>query len=113
MASVAIFCAIGAFSSDYQVTTVFVMFAFGILGLLMKKLGFPIAPLILGLVVGNDLLDANFRRAFLAGKGSFLPFVTRPASLILVILLILVIGKEFLLPVLKERRAKQKEKIES
>jgi len=109
MSVVAILCAIGGFSAYNRIQDVYVMFIFGILGMIMKKLDFPIAPLLLSLVVGGELGDANFRRALLAGKGSFLPFITRPISIVLVIAILYMIFIEFVWPVIKRSRQSSKE----
>lgn len=108
MAVVAILCAIGGFSAYNRIQDVYIMFAFGIIGMIMKKLDFPIAPLLLSLVIGGELCDANFRRALLAGKGSFLPFVTRPISLILILAILYMIFIEFVWPIIKKSRQSTK-----
>ena len=105
MAGVVVLCAIGGFSSSNRIPDVYIMFVFGIIGLLMKKTNFPIAPMLLGLVVGGELADANFRRAILAGKGSFLPFISRPVSAILVACLLFVVLKEFVWPLIRKPQA--------
>jgi len=109
MACVVILCVIGSFSSDYRLQSVYLMFVFGILGLIMKKLKFPIAPMLLGLVVGGSIGDANFRRAILAGKGSFEPFFTRPVSAIMVAFILYIIFKEFIWPIIKKKCELKKE----
>jgi putative tricarboxylic transport membrane protein len=103
MASVVCLCAIGAFSASYRFGDIYLMFFFGLIGLAMRWAGIPIAPMILGLVIGGDLVDSNFRRAVLAGKGSLLPFFTRPVSLILLIILALLMGKEVFGPAIKRK----------
>ncbi len=105
MATVICLCSMGAFSNSSRESDIVVMFVFGIIGLLMKKAKIPISPMVLGLVVGKELIDSNFRRAVLAGKGSLLPFVTRPISLALIVLLLIVVLKDILNPVLKRRKA--------
>ena len=107
MAAVICLCSVGAFSNTNRYGDIVVMFVFGVLGLIMKKIKLPIAPMVLGIVVGNNLIDANFRRAILAGRGSLLPFVTRPISLALVVLLVVIVLKDMLTPVLKRRREKR------
>ena len=98
MACVAMLCALGSYSASNRLQDVLVMFVFGLLGLIMKKLDFPIAPMLLGIVVGGELADGNFRRALLAGKGSFLPFVTRPVSMVLILALVFVLLQEYVFP---------------
>ena len=104
MAAVVILCAMGGYSANSRIGDVYLMFVFGIIGLIMKKLDFPIAPMLLGIVVGGSLADANFRRAILAGKGSFLPFFTRPISMLLIAALVYILAKEYLFPVLRKNK---------
>lgn len=106
MATVICLSSMGAFSNASRETDIVIMFVFGIIGLLMKKTNIPISPMVLGLVVGRDLVDSNFRRAILAGHGSLAPFFTRPISLALIALLVLMIGKSALTPVLARHRKK-------
>ena len=103
MAAVTCLCAVGAFSSSYRFEDIYLMFFFGVVGLLMQKGNFPIAPMILGLVIGGELVDANFRRAVLAGKGSLAPFVTRPLSMVLVAILVIIMVNEFFGPAIKRK----------
>jgi len=107
LAFVVSLCAIGAFSASRRYNDIIVMFLFGLLGLAMNKNKFPIPPMILGIVVGGRLVDAYFRRAIMAGHGSFLPFVTRPFSAVLVSILVILLFVEFVLPVIKKRRSKK------
>jgi putative tricarboxylic transport membrane protein len=77
-------CAIGAFSLNLSHFDIAVMAAFGVLGVLMRLSGFPAAPLVMGLILG-PFLETNFRRTLLLSEGSFLPFVQRPFSVVLLI----------------------------
>ena len=70
----------------------------------MKRNGFPIAPMIIGVVVGSDLVDSNFRRAVLAGQGDFSPFFTRPVSMVLILILALLLFKEFVWDKIKVKK---------
>ena len=105
MAFVVSLCAIGAFSASRRYQDIIVMFIFGLLGLAMNKNKIPVPPMILGIVVGGALVDANFRRAIMAGHGSFLPFITRPFSAGLVAILLALLFAEFVLPVIRKRRS--------
>lgn len=104
MATVIALCTMGSFSNSSKESDIVIMFIFGIIGLLMNKGGVPIAPMVLGIVVGRDLVDSNFRRAILAGDGSLLPFFTRPTCIILILLLLLVCGKDFFAKFFRRKR---------
>ncbi|MBI2525462.1 MAG: hypothetical protein HYV93_05725 [Candidatus Rokubacteria bacterium] len=60
------------------------MVCFGVGGYLLRKLGFEAAPLVLALILGRPLEEA-LRQALALSQGSFLPFVTRPISLVLLL----------------------------
>ena len=53
------------------------MVVFGIIGYLMREMDYPVAPMILGIILG-DILDKNLRRALILSDGNLLPFFTRP-----------------------------------
>ena len=55
------------------------MLVFGVVGFLMRKTGFPLAPLVLGLVLGG-LIEVNFRRALTYSYGDFATFYASPIA---------------------------------
>lgn len=73
----------GAFSIANTSFDIFVVIAFGLFGYMMRKLDFPIPPLVIGLVLGN-LAETNLRRAMLLGSGNPLIFFTRPLSVLII-----------------------------
>lgn len=93
MPVILVLCTVGAYSISSRMFDVLVMVAFGIIGLILRQLGFPMAPLVLGVVLG-PILDMNLRRGLVLSKGDLTPFFTRPISLVLwvVILLTFLIG---------------------
>ncbi|WP_210649450.1 tripartite tricarboxylate transporter permease [Nocardioides sp. SYSU D00065] len=70
---------LGVYTINNSVFDIFVMIAFGILGYLMKKVGFEPGPMVLAFVLGA-LLENNVRRALLIFEGDPTGFVTRPIS---------------------------------
>lgn len=64
-----VICAIGAYTVHSSMFDVFTMMVFGVLGYLFKKLRYPLAPLVLALVLG-DMAEASFRQAMLLSQGS-------------------------------------------
>ena len=86
MPVVGVLSIIGAYALNVNMFDLTIMFAFGIIGYFFTKLQIPAAPIVLGLILGK-MADANFRRALQASQGSFLPFVTRPLSVIVLILI--------------------------
>jgi putative tricarboxylic transport membrane protein len=64
-----VICAIGAYTVHSSMFDVVLMLVFGVLGYLFKKLKYPLAPLVLALVLG-DMAEASFRQAMLLSQGS-------------------------------------------
>ena len=73
------FCGIGVFALQNVTFDLWTLLWFGILGFVMRHFGFPLAPMILGVVLGN-IAELNLARA-LAITTDLSPFVTRPWSL--------------------------------
>jgi putative tricarboxylic transport membrane protein len=74
-----VFSVIGAYSVRYLLFDVWVALAFGVIGYLMRKLGFPMAPMVLASVLAQ-MLEASFQQALLISQGSLLIFFTRPIA---------------------------------
>ncbi len=70
-------CAIGAYTVNNAFFDVAMMLVFGVLGYLFKKLKYPLAPLVLALVLG-DMAEASFRQAMLLSQGSLAIFWSNP-----------------------------------
>ncbi|MEM7777780.1 MAG: tripartite tricarboxylate transporter permease [Pseudomonadota bacterium] len=77
------FCGIGVFALNNVTFDLWTLFWFGILGFVMRNLGFPLAPMILGVVLGN-IAELNLSRA-LAISTDISPFFTRPWALFFLI----------------------------
>jgi putative tricarboxylic transport membrane protein len=75
-----LFCLIGVYSISSNVFDIYVMIAFGVLGYLMRKLGYEPAPLVLAFVLG-PMMENNLRKALIVSDGSFWIFLERPISL--------------------------------
>jgi putative tricarboxylic transport membrane protein len=85
-----VLCVVGSFAITSRMFDVWVMLGFGVLGFALREMGYPMAPLVLGIVLG-DLLDKNFRRAMVLSDGSLEPLFTRPISGVLALLTIVVL----------------------
>jgi putative tricarboxylic transport membrane protein len=70
---------VGVYSVNNSLFDVWMMALFGLLGYLMRKLDFPAAALILGLVLG-DVLERALRQSLMMSQGSLAILVTRPIS---------------------------------
>jgi putative tricarboxylic transport membrane protein len=72
-----VICAIGAYTVHSSMFDVVLMMVFGVMGYLFKKLKYPLAPLVLALVLG-DMAEASFRQAMLLSQGSLDIFWSNP-----------------------------------
>jgi len=77
-----LFTTVGCYAINCQIFDVWVLFLFGLIGYGMKKYGYPIPPAVLGFILG-PIAEKNLRLALMHSGGSYLPFFTRPISLIM------------------------------
>ncbi|MDI2021084.1 tripartite tricarboxylate transporter permease [Paenarthrobacter nicotinovorans] len=100
-ALILLFMVIGAYTINFNVFDVFVMIAFGLLGLGLRHLDIPLAPMVLTLVLG-PLMERSLRESLEISQGDFGIFVNRPISVVLIGLGLLIV----LSPLLKLRKPK-------
>jgi putative tricarboxylic transport membrane protein len=79
MPIVFVLCVLGSYSIASRLFDVYVMLAVGIGCFFLRRRGYPVAPFVLGLVLG-DIVDKSLRRGLVLSDGSLLPFFTRPIS---------------------------------
>ena len=72
-------CVVGAYANASRLFDVYTMMVVGIGAFLLRRRGYHMAPLVLGLVLGS-LLDKSLRRGLVLSDGDLAPFVTRPIS---------------------------------
>lgn len=99
---------VGVFSVNNNISDMWVMLAFGIIGYLMRKTGYDPGPMALALILG-PLLESSFRQSLLMSGGSASIFVERPFSLFVVIALIVVV----VLKVISTRRSSLQKKVDA
>ncbi|KPK57919.1 MAG: tripartite tricarboxylate transporter permease [Gammaproteobacteria bacterium] len=91
-----ILCVVGGYAPTQDMHDVWLMFGFGVVGYLMRKLDYPMAPAVLAIVLG-PLAETSMRQSLLMSQGEFSIFFDRPvAGPIMLIAIVL-----FLLPLLK------------
>jgi putative tricarboxylic transport membrane protein len=100
---VLVFCVVGSYALNNIMENVYTFLIFGILGYLMVKTGFPLAPMVLGVILG-DQIEVNLIRSIMTDSNPWL-FVTRPISGILLVLALL----SFVLAIYQERRTRKKQ----
>jgi len=80
MPIIMVFCAVGAFgAAGNNLFAVLVVAAFGILGYVMEENGYPVAAMVLGIVMGT-MVEQNFVTSLIKSDGSILPFLSRPIA---------------------------------
>ncbi len=80
---------IGAYAGGVRVFDITVMFIFGLIGYVLRKFDYPMAPLVLGIILG-PMADISFRQALMQSRGSLLPLLPRPIGAILLIAIIFI-----------------------
>ena len=83
MPIVIVLCVVGAYAASNSVFDVWVLIAFGVVGYVMRKIDMPIAPMVLGFILG-PLIEDNLRRALVLDDGWPIGFLTRPVSAVLI-----------------------------
>jgi putative tricarboxylic transport membrane protein len=73
---------IGAYSVKGAVFDVGLMVAFGVVGYLMRKGGYPPAPLILAMILG-PILERSLQQSLISSGGSTMIFIDKPISVVL------------------------------
>jgi putative tricarboxylic transport membrane protein len=99
-AGILIFATVGAYGMRQSAFDLVLLYAIGVLGVLMRRFDFPTAPVVVGMILG-PLAEAQMRNAVSIGEGSFAVFVQRPMSLTLIIIVLAVL----ILPRVMKRRA--------
>jgi putative tricarboxylic transport membrane protein len=94
-------CAIGAYAVNNRMIDIYYMIIFGIVGLFFKKLDYPMAPMVLALVLGS-MAEAAVRQALIMGRGNPLIFFRPPIALPLMLVALFL----FFLPTLTKWKKK-------
>lgn len=92
MPIIVVLCILGSYSIANSMFDVLIMLFFGLLGYVMLKVELPLAPLLLALILA-PIAETNFRRSMLLSQQDLTIFLTRPVSLVILVVTFLVIGK--------------------
>ncbi len=90
MPIIAVLCVIGPYAIQSRLFDIWVVVAFGVIGYFLRLLNYPMAPLVLGIVLG-ELLDRNLRRSFVLADGDWTAFFTRPISAVVAAIIVLLL----------------------
>ena len=104
LVAVVVFSVVGAYALNNSMFDVYVMLAFGLVGYVLESHNIPLAPLILGLILG-DLVERKLRTGLISSGGDFTPMFTRPICIALIVLLVaMMVGG----PLMKSMQRKSK-----
>ena len=91
-AGILVFAGMGTYSLNHSTTDLVVLYVLGVAGYLMRRFDIPVAPAVIGVILGPDM-ETHFRRALQISQGDYSTFVTRPIALsIFIIAGIMLIG---------------------
>jgi putative tricarboxylic transport membrane protein len=94
MPIIGILCIIGSYSLGINIWNLYLMLPVGIISYFLIEMGYPIAPLVIGVILG-PMADENLRRALMVSQGSFMPIFTRPVSLVLFLVIVWTVVSQF------------------
>lgn len=97
------FCIVGAFAINNTYFDVMAMLGFGVLAFFMIRHGFPVAPTILGLVLGK-MLENTFMQSMIKSEWDFGAFFERPVSAVLGVLTILIWFSPLVIKIIKKAK---------
>tara|TARA_R110001583_G_scaffold195330_2_gene371794 strand:- start:15328 stop:16866 length:1539 start_codon:yes stop_codon:yes gene_type:complete len=84
---VGVLCVMGAYSLGINIFNLYIMLPVGICAYFLSEMKFPLAPLVIGLVLGG-MADESLRRALMLSDGSFWPLFDRPVAVILLVIIV-------------------------
>ncbi|MCJ8140119.1 tripartite tricarboxylate transporter permease [Falsirhodobacter halotolerans] len=85
-----LFCVLGTFALNNRMFDVGVMFAFGLVGILLRGLRIPIAPVVIGFIL-TPIAEKSLRAALIAEQGDWTTFLTRPISAVMLAIALLML----------------------
>ena len=83
--AILVFATLGAYSLHQSVVDLMTLYVFGLLGFIMRRWGFPVAPAVIGLILG-PLSESQLRRALSISQGDFSVFFTQPIAAVMLAL---------------------------
>jgi len=105
--TIAMFCMVGSFALRNAMFDAYLMFIFGLIGWIMRKHGYPVIAVVLGIILG-PIADAELIRTHQLFAGDLTVFFTRPISLALVILSVMAVALPYLLRRRKKGHTREK-----
>jgi putative tricarboxylic transport membrane protein len=106
MPIILLFCVVGTFAINNSLFEIGVMLVAGLVAYLLEENDFPIAPAILGVVLGG-MLEENFITSMIKSDGNLMAFVGRPIAATLAVITVLIWLMPLVMAVVRKRRARQ------
>ncbi|MGE4283945.1 MAG: tripartite tricarboxylate transporter permease [Clostridia bacterium] len=106
--AITVVCIVGSYSTSNSIFGVVVMFLAGVIGYIFKKTDYPVAPLVLSVVL-SKILEVNVRRAFIISEGSISIFFEKPIAAVFMVVLFIFILTPIVKPIIrkiKDRKSK-------
>jgi putative tricarboxylic transport membrane protein len=94
---------VAGYTTNNSVLDVWLVLFFGAAGYVMRKLDYPIAPLVMALILG-DMMETSLRQSLIMGQGSFMIFLNRPIAATCLVAACLFFALPVLWPLLRRRR---------
>lgn len=91
MAAIVAVSVVGAYAINNGYLEVLIVLVFGVLGVLFERNGIPLAPVVLGIVLG-PIVERNFMSSVIKTDWDLLQFFTRPISAVLIVLVVLLLA---------------------
>ena len=82
MPVIVLLCAVGAFATGNNLFAVLTVAAFGVIGFVMERNGYPVAAMVLGIIMGA-MVEQNLVTSIIKSDGNILPFFSRPVAAVL------------------------------
>jgi putative tricarboxylic transport membrane protein len=101
-----VFATLGAYSLHQSAVDLVMLYVFGLLGFMMRRWGFPVAPAVIGLILG-PLAESQFRKALAISQGDPSVFFTHPISATLLALTAALVLVPWIYRIVRERRERQ------
>lgn len=102
-AGILIFATVGVYGMRQSAFDLVLLYAIGLLGVVMRRFDFPTAPVVVGMILG-PLAEAQMRNALSIGEGKWSVFLERPMSLTLIVVIVGVLGLPRLLRLRRKLR---------
>ena len=100
---VVVLCVIGAFAASNEMINIYIMLIAGLLGYFMNKFEFPASPMLLAFVL-TDTIEKNFYRSLMVNNGSFSLYWTRPITVALLLITVMLMLAPMVLKKIKAKK---------